>query len=102
MQVKGDCEEKFQQFKEEESNKLQALQEEFTAALAASRGTPFVEAAPKSIAPSEATPTVQKAATKTLVSKPPRSVSQNNKNYISTHQLMNAAVKCVRTRSQQV
>ena len=43
MQVKGDCEEKFQQFKEEESNKLQALQEEFTAALAASRGTPFVE-----------------------------------------------------------
>ena len=43
MQVKGDCEEKLQQFKEEESNKLQALQEEFTAALAASRGTPFVE-----------------------------------------------------------
>jgi len=61
-----------------------------------------MQAAPKSIAPSEATPTVQKAATKTPVSKPPRSVSQNNKNYISTHQLMNAAVKRVRTRSQQV
>jgi len=61
-----------------------------------------MQTAPKSIAPSEATPTVQKAATKTPVSKASRSVSQNNKNFISTHQLMNAAVKRIRTRSQQV
>jgi hypothetical protein len=36
-------EEKLQQFKEEESNKLQALREEFMAALAGSRGTPLVQ-----------------------------------------------------------
>jgi hypothetical protein len=61
-----------------------------------------MQTTPKSIDPTEATPIVQKTAAKTLASKATRSVSQNNKNYISTHQLMNVAIKRVRTRSQQV
>jgi hypothetical protein len=61
-----------------------------------------MQTTPKSIDPSEATPTVQKTTRKTLASKATQSVSQNNKNYISAHQLMNVAIKRVRTRSQQV
>jgi len=61
-----------------------------------------MQTAAKSTIPEKATPKVQKSAAKTPASKATRSVSQNNKNYISRVQLMNAATKCVWTRSQKV
>lgn len=61
-----------------------------------------MQTAAKSIIPGEGTPIVEKSGTKTAASKVTRSVSQNNRNYISMHQLMNAATKRVWTRSQKV
>ena len=61
-----------------------------------------MQTAAKRTIPGKATPTVQKSATKTPASKASRSVSYNNKNYISRVQLMNAATKRVWTRSQKV
>ena len=54
-----------------------------------------MQTAAKSTIPEKATPKVQKSAAKTPASKATRSVSYNNKNYISRIQLMNAATKCV-------
>ncbi|CAL5062948.1 unnamed protein product [Urochloa decumbens] len=144
-------EEKMQQYREEERNKLQALREELMATFAGRTITPIVETAAKIIDPSEAVPTIEKstASTESIdpseamptveksvasnasgtlsvlpapksrgmsdaaprveksgikipASKATRSVSQNNKNYISTHQLMNVKTKRVWTRSQKV
>ncbi|KAG2642293.1 hypothetical protein PVAP13_2KG282700 [Panicum virgatum] len=47
-------------------------------------------------------PRVETVARKTPSSKAKRSLSQTNKQFISLHNLMNAAVKLIRTRSQQV
>ncbi|CAL4998722.1 unnamed protein product [Urochloa decumbens] len=154
-------EEKMQQYREEERNKLQALREELMATFAGRTITPIVETAAKIIDPSEAVPTIEKSTASTEsetpsveigakgidpteamptveksvasnasgtlsvqpapksrgmsdaaprveksgikipASKVTRSVSQNNKNYISTHQLMNAKTKRVWTRSQK-
>lgn len=63
---------------------------------------------PRSIIPSDATPTVEKNASKHRTSTVSRGLFQNSKSnnvagaYISTRQLLNAATKRVRTRSQQV
>jgi len=61
-----------------------------------------MQTATKSTIPGKATPKVQKSATKTPAARATRSVSYNNKNYISRVQLMNAATKRVWTRSQKV
>jgi len=61
-----------------------------------------MQTAAKSSIPGKTTPKVQKSVTKTPASKATRSVSHNNKNYISRVQLMNAATKRVWTRSQKV
>ena len=47
-------------------------------------------------------PTVETDASKAPSSKAKRSLSQTNKQFISSQNLMNARVKCIRTRSQQV
>ena len=60
----------------------------------------FLCTAAKSTIPGKATPNVHKTATKTPASKATRSVSHNNKNYISRVQLMNAATKCVDKKSK--
>jgi len=61
-----------------------------------------MQTAARNTIPGKATPNLQKSAAKTQASKVTRNVSQNNKNYISRVQLMNAATKHVWTRSQKV
>jgi len=60
-----------------------------------------MQTAARNTIPGKATPNLQKSAAKTQASKVTRSVSQNNKNYISIP-LMNAATKREWTRSQKV
>ncbi|XP_039845522.1 uncharacterized protein LOC120705055 [Panicum virgatum] len=60
-----------------------------------------VQTTPKSASIPEVARQVEIHATKTPSSKAKRSLSQTNKNYISSHNLMNAAMKRIRTRSQQ-
>ena len=47
-------------------------------------------------------PTVETNASKTPSSKAKRSLSQTNKPFISSHNLMNSILKCVWARNQQV
>ncbi|RLN03422.1 hypothetical protein C2845_PM13G08540 [Panicum miliaceum] len=63
---------------------------------------PSAQTVAKSLIPGEGTPIVEKSGTKTAASKATRGVSQTNRNYISKHQLMNAATKRAWTRSQKI